>query len=278
MGSCPYEGNEVSAGRVTCQDRSLVCLRPSTSGRVDPLPSLRAGRCRPGAVRQGLGQARRRPDRAPRSGSVGEGPARPAPPAWTDTVHGAVPGGRRAAGPAAHPRHPLPVPAHGRIRWLQLDQGSRRGARPRPAGQAPQPVRPDRLPRAPVDDAGRDRQPGLPGAAFGPWSYGENHCARRLPHLLGPDLPAPADRDSDDGRCPARVACTGALPGPRRSWTVQARRGTPLTTLRCAPHCPGRSLAGRFVSFDRTTLLPNARHRAGHGPISVRLRSAAHRI
>ncbi|MEU2159453.1 transposase [Streptomyces sp. NPDC019396] len=51
---------------------------------------------------------------------------------------------------------------------------------------------------------------GLLGAVFGPRSYGENHYAQRLLHLLGPDMLVLADRGFDDGKFLAKVAGTGA--------------------------------------------------------------------
>ncbi|WFB88435.1 MULTISPECIES: transposase [Streptomyces] len=51
---------------------------------------------------------------------------------------------------------------------------------------------------------------GLLGASFGPSHRGENHYARRLLHLLGPDQLVLADRYFDDGKLLAQIADTGA--------------------------------------------------------------------
>jgi hypothetical protein len=51
---------------------------------------------------------------------------------------------------------------------------------------------------------------GVLGACFGPKRHGENHYARRLLHLLGPDQLVLADRGFDDGRFLAQIAGTGA--------------------------------------------------------------------
>ncbi|MGC9544780.1 transposase domain-containing protein [Streptomyces sp. UG1] len=51
---------------------------------------------------------------------------------------------------------------------------------------------------------------GLLGAAFGPRARGENHHARRLLHLLGPDQLVLAGRYFDDAKLLAQVAGTGA--------------------------------------------------------------------
>ena len=219
----PTRATKSPLGGGTRQDRSLVCLRPSTSGRVDPLPSLRAGRCRPRGVRQGRGQARRRPDRAPRSGSVGEGPARPAPPAWTDTVHGAVPCGRRAAGPPG--RRAAGPPAQPRT------PGTRYRCRRTVASDGYSSIK--------VPDAERDRdRPGKPRNRYGRTGY----PVLRLMMLVETGNPA----------CPVPRSAPGATartttPGDCRTCSARACRRRPTGTPTTEGFRPGSPAPEHFL-------------------------------
>ena len=120
---------------------------------------------------------------------VGEGAAGPAPPARPGAGEGAVRGGRRAAGPAAHPGSVLRRAAHGRLRRPELAQGPRHRPEPVLAGADPLPDGLRRVSHAAADGAGRDRHP-RPARRRDRLGRrpGRGHLARRLLPLLGPGM------------------------------------------------------------------------------------------
>ncbi|MEU3405344.1 hypothetical protein ABZ766_15590 [Streptomyces sp. NPDC006670] len=71
---------------------------------------------------------------------------------------------------------------------------------------------------------------GLLGTEFGPRSYGENHYAQRLLHLLDPDMLVLPDRGFDDGKLLAKAAATGAQFLVRLTTSPRPARTAPAFT------------------------------------------------